>query len=202
MTAVAPSGEVARAMTGELVGAGEGRRGLAPGLPVANPIGELLPSIYQTDDPFLMRFTAGLDDVIAPVATTLDCLDAYVDPRLAPPDFLDWLANWVGLDVSFGDEDVARMRLAVSEAVRLYRLRGTPAGLRTHLELVTGGAVSIADSGGVSVSTTPDADLPGEDTPRLAVRVTGSPSLHPLVDAVVRASKPAHVVHVTEVVQP
>lgn len=182
-----------------------GGRGTVPGLPVKTPIGELLPSIYQTEDEFLLRFTSGLDDVIAPVVTTLDCLDAYVDPLLAPADFLDWLANWVGLDVTLDsalEDDVPRMRLAVSQAVRLYRLRGTPAGLREHLELVTGGSVSIADSGGVSVSTTPDSDLPGEDTPRLAVRVAGSPTLHQLVDAVVRASKPAHVVHVTEVAGP
>ncbi|HEY0638296.1 MAG TPA: phage tail protein [Pseudonocardiaceae bacterium] len=171
--------------------------------PISVPIGTMLPSVYQTEDEFLMRFTSGLDDVIAPVVSTLDCLSAYVDPMLAPPDFLDWLGNWVGLEATFGDSDVARMRLAVAEAVRLFRLRGTPAGLRAHLELLTGGQVRIADSGGVAVSTTPNAELPGEDTPRLAVRVTGAdPSVAPLVEAVVRASKPAHVVHAVEVVQP
>lgn len=176
-------------------------RSSVAGLPVAVPIGRLLPSIYQSDDEFLMRFTSGLDDVLAPVIATLDCLGSYVDPRLAPADFLDWLANWVGLEVTFGDSDLARMRLAVAEAVRLYRLRGTPAGLREHLELITGGRVELADSGGVAVSTTPDAPLPGEDSPRLAIRVTGaSDSLAPLIDAIVRASKPAHVMHAVEVV--
>jgi len=173
------------------------------GLPVAVPLGSMLPSIYQSDDEFLMRFTSGLDDVLAPVVSTLDCLTSYVDPLLAPADFLDWLGNWVGLEVTFGDSDESRMRLAVAQAVRLYRLRGTPAGLRAHLELITGGRVEIADSGGVAVSTTPDAELPGEDTPRLAIRVAGSSAagLEPLVDAVVRASKPAHVMHAVEVVQ-
>jgi phage tail-like protein len=172
------------------------------GLPVAVPLGSMLPSIYQTDDEFLMRFTSGLDDVLAPVLSTLDCLSSYVDPRIAPVDFLDWLANWVGLEVTFGDSDLERMRLAVAQAVRLYRLRGTPAGLRTHLELITGGQAQIVDSGGVAVSTTPDAPLPGEDTPRLAIRVTGaSAALAPLIEAVVRASKPAHVMHAVEVVQ-
>ncbi|HEY3263330.1 MAG TPA: phage tail protein [Pseudonocardiaceae bacterium] len=171
------------------------------GLPVALPLGSLLPSIYQSDDEFIMRFMSGLDEVLAPVLSTLDCLTSYVDPRLAPADFLDWLANWVGLEITFGDTDLARMRLAVAEAVRLYRLRGTPAGLREHLELITGGLVEIADSGGVVASGTPDTPLPGEDTPRLAIRVTGaSDALAPLVDAVVRASKPAHVRHVVEVV--
>lgn len=184
-------------------------RATVPGLPVAVPLGTMLPSVYQTDDEFLMRFTSGLDDVLAPVVSTLDCLASYVDPRLAPVDFLDWLANWVGLETTFGDTDLPRMRLAVAAAVRLYRLRGTPAGLRDHLELVTGGRVEIVDSGGVVASTTPDTPLPGQDTPRLAIRVTGpveasgpeSSGLAGLVEAVVRASKPAHVRHAVEVVQ-
>ena len=178
-----------------------GSRGTVVGLPNALPLGSLLPSIYQSDDEFIMRFTSGLDDVLAPVLSTLDCLASYVDPRLAPADFLDWLANWVGLEVTFGDTDLERMRLAVAASVRLYRLRGTPAGLRDHLEMITGGRVELADSGGVASSTTPDTPLPGEDTPRLAIRVTGaSDALVPLIDAIVRASKPAHVMHAVEVV--
>jgi len=176
-------------------------RSTVVGLPNALPLGAMLPSIYQTDDEFLMRFTSGLDEVLSPILSTLDCLSSYVDPRVAPADFLDWLANWVGLEVTFGDTDLARMRLAVAAAVRLYRLRGTPAGLRDHLELITGGRVELADSGGVVASTTPDTPLPGQDAPRLAVRVTGaSDAVAPLVDAVVRASKPAHVMHAVEVV--
>jgi len=181
-------------------------RATVPGLPVAVPLGGMLPSVYQSDDEFMMRFTSGLDEVLAPVVSTLDCLTSYVDPRVAPADFLDWLANWVGLETTFGDTDLPRMRLAVAAAVRLYRLRGTPAGLRDHLELITGGRVQIVDSGGVVASTTPDTPLPGEDTPRLAIRVSGvsggsGAGLGPLVEAVVRASKPAHVMHAVEVVQ-
>jgi len=176
-------------------------RSTVVGLPNALPLGAMLPSIYQTDDEFIMRFTSGLDEVLSPILSTLDCLPSYVDPRVAPADFLDWLANWVGLEVTFGDTDLARMRLAVAAAVRLYRLRGTPAGLRDHLELITGGRVELADSGGVVASTTPDTPLPGQDTPRLAIRVTGaSDAVAPLVEAVVRASKPAHVMHAVEVV--
>jgi phage tail-like protein len=175
-------------------------RSTVAGLPVALPLGSLLPSVYQTDDEFLMRFVSGLDEVLAPVLATLDCLTSYVDPQLAPADFLDWLSQWVGLEVTFGDTDLARMRVAVAAAVRLYRLRGTPAGLRDHLAMVTGGRVVLADSGGVVASTTPDTPLPGEPTPRLAVRVTGaSPAVAPLVDAIVKASKPAHVMHAVEV---
>src|SRR4029078_7442547 len=66
-------------------------RGTIPGALSPVPIAGLLPGIYQ-DDLFTQQFTGGLDDVLAPVFTTLDCLDTYVDPWLAPEDFLEWLA--------------------------------------------------------------------------------------------------------------
>ena len=68
-------------------------RGAVPGLPTPHPIGLALPALYL-DDGFTQRFTAGLDEVLAPVLLTLDCLDAYLDLELAPPDFLDWLAGY------------------------------------------------------------------------------------------------------------
>ncbi|NEC21477.1 phage tail protein, partial [Streptomyces parvus] len=72
-------------------------RAAVPGLPSRYPIGELLPALYADDD-LAQRFTAGLDTVLAPVLSTLDNLPAYVDPALAPADFLPWLASWVGVE--------------------------------------------------------------------------------------------------------
>src|ERR1700730_1144995 len=67
-------------------------------LPSRYPIGGLLPALYADDD-FAQRFTAGLDTMIAPVVSTLDNLAAYFDSRLAPEDFLMWLASWVGAEL-------------------------------------------------------------------------------------------------------
>jgi phage tail-like protein len=163
------------------------------------PIGTLLPAVYQ-EDPFAMRFTAGFDDVLAPIISTLDCLAAYVDPMLCPSDFLEWLAGWVGVTL---DENcsVDRQRAVVADAAELYRQRG--AGLRAQLELLTGGRVDVADNGGVAFSTTPGAALPGEDTPRLAVRVClpEPTAVESSLDSVITACKPAHVVHQLEVVR-
>ena len=44
-----------------------------PGVHVPQSIGEMLPGVYQ-DDLFTMEWCAGLDEVIAPVFATLDCL--------------------------------------------------------------------------------------------------------------------------------
>jgi phage tail-like protein len=175
-------------------------RGTIDGLKTPYPIGELLPAVYQ-EDPFAMRFTAGFDDVLAPVIATLDCLEAYIDPWLTPEDFLDWLAGWVGMVL---DETwpLDRRRAVTEHAVELFRKRGTPAGLREFVELFTGGEVQINETGGTAWSPMPGGDLPGEASPRLSVRVwVDDPESvsEPALDALVTSAKPAHVLHRVEV---
>jgi len=200
-------------------------RGTVPGLASPYPLATLLPAVYQEEDPFVARFTAGLDDVLAPVIATLDNLEAYVDPLLAPEDFLAWLAGWVGVVVN-ENAPVELHRATVARAAELHRLRGTTAGLRATLELLTGGDVEVTDSGGVASSDRPGTPTPWDSAPagpgfsapsvgpgagggtapwvRVHVRVpagTGwSPdALHAAVEAAVVAAKPAHVQHVVEV---
>lgn len=178
-------------------------RGMVAGLPSATPFLDLLPAVYQ-EDPFTGRFVGGFDDVLAPVLSTLDCIVDYFDPHLAPADFLEWLAGWVGIELEEG-WPIERRRAVVATAVEMYRMRGTVAGLRANLRVLTGGRVEIADSGGVGWSRNPSADLPGEAAPRLAVRIRVSdPKTVPmdLVDSAVAAAKPAHVVHRVEVDRP
>jgi phage tail-like protein len=178
-------------------------RSTIPNLETASPFGPMLPAIYQEDE-FSMRFVGGFDEVLAPILLTLDCMIDYFDPALTPTDFLDWLASWVGIEV---DESWAteRRRAAVATAVEMYRMRGTISGLRANLEVLSGGQVEITDSGGVAWSTSPMGELPGQDSPRLAVRVTvadASDRTTKAIDSIVTAAKPAYVVHRVEVVQP
>jgi phage tail-like protein len=176
-------------------------RGEMPGVEMPVSIGEMLPAIYQ-EDLFTMEWCRGLDDVIAPAITTLDCLDCYIDPTLAPSDFLDWLGSWVGilLDESW---PVVRRRDAIANAVELFRHRGTVEGLTRHVALLTGGDVTVHDNGAVAASKTPGGDFPGEPAPRVAVRVeVDDPSSinEGALDRIVIQAKPAHVVHRVEVV--
>lgn len=71
-------------------------RGVLPDLPSPVPLLHRLPGVLQEDD-FLQRFLGAFDSGFAPVVATLDSLHAYVDPHLAPADFLDWLSGWVGV---------------------------------------------------------------------------------------------------------
>jgi phage tail-like protein len=181
-------------------------RGTVPGLASPYRIAQFLPSVYQEEDPFVQRFTAGLDEVWAPVLATLDCIDAYVDPQLTPEDFLGWLGSWVGAVVDEATP-LALRRAAVAQAAALHRSRGTPRGLHALIELLTGGAVEVSDSGGAAWSPTPDAVPPGEASPWVRVRVVLEQAseetlsaMRSAVQAAVAAAKPAHVAHIVEVV--
>lgn len=180
-------------------------RGTVEGLEVPQALGHLLPAVYW-EDPFTQELTAAFDAVLAPVYATLDCQDAYFDPWLTPPDFLEWLAGWVGVVL---DETLPldRRRRLVSETVRLYRTRGTAAGLREQIALFTGLEVEIEESGGVGWSETPGGPPPGDESFGLVVRLhAGGEDAVDLdvnrVAAIVRLSAPAHVPHRLEVVTP
>jgi phage tail-like protein len=177
-------------------------RGVVPGLGVPRRLIETMPAVYQ-EDFFAERFTGGLDECLAPIISTLDCLWAYIDPYLTPSDFLDWLASWVAmvLDETWPED---RRRATLAHAVELYLMRGTIAGLAAEVQIFTGGQVEINESGGCVWSATPGGEFPGEPVPRLAVRVILEKNAkvnEKHVDAIVAAAKPAHVVHAIEIVK-
>ena len=177
-------------------------RGSIPGLTSPHPLGPRLPAVYQ-EDQFAQALLDGLDEVLAPIISTLDNLEAYLDPSLAPDDFLGWLGNWVGIAI---DEswDMERRREVVARAVEMYQLRGTAAGLGQQVEIHTGGTVEIVENGGTAWSIDPGGELPGSPKPLVVVRVhvDDPKALDPLrIDALVAAAKPAHVEHRIEIVK-
>jgi phage tail-like protein len=207
MTAGAPSangrrnGKNGRASTALVVR--EVGRGMVPGLPSPFPMGTALPSIYQEDD-FAMRFVSAFDEVLAPVITALDNVDAYLDPRTAPDDYLDWLAFWVGIEL---DETwpMERRRELVARAVDLYRWRGTVKGLAETVAIYTGTEPEILESGGMVWSTTPGTPFPGKAKPEITVRLrVKDPSTMdmPRLERLVEAAKPAHILAKVEVLAP
>jgi phage tail-like protein len=162
-------------------------RGTIPMLPSHHPLGEQLPSVYL-EDSLTQRFTGGLDTVLAPVFLTLDCLEAYLDPRLAPADFLLWLASWVGLEV---DETwpESRLRAAVGSAALLHRRRGTRRGVVDFLELLTDGEVELVES---------EQTIPVRV--RVTVRVNDPASINrATVERTIRANLPAGVRYELEI---
>jgi phage tail-like protein len=178
------------------------KRGLVRSLISPHPLGQSLPALYQEDD-FTQRFVSAFDAALAPIFAALDNFPAYLDPWLAPEDFLDWLASWFGivLDESWSP---TRRRALVSRAFEFYRMRGTASGLKEQVEVLTGGTVELHETGGVASSTTAGGALPGSPNFAVLVRVTvDDPATINLtrLDALVMAAKPAHVTHKVEIVK-
>jgi phage tail-like protein len=168
---------------------------MVEGLASRSPLGRLLPALYQDDD-FVLRFTAALDEVVASALWTLDDLDAYLDPWLTPPDFLDWLAGWFGVDLDRTWPE-QRSRAMVADVADLYRWRGTARSIIHLVEIHTGVTPELSESGGVSWSPTPGGKIPGEPEPWLIVRIaTPEPGAVDLdrLERVLRDAIPAEVV--------
>lgn len=180
----------------------ERKRGLINSLSSPHPLGQYLPSLYQ-EDGFAQRFISAFDTALAPIFVTLDNLTAYLDPWLAPGDFLDWLGSWFGLTL---DEtwSIERRRALVANAFEFYRMRGTSKGLKAHVEVFTGGTVEIVDTGGLATSSTAGAPFPGSPNFAVLVRVQADePATVDMVrlEALVAAAKPAHLTHRIQVVK-
>ena len=139
-------------------------------LGIASALRQAIPAVYQ-EDPLFMDLCAALDDLMAPLVTAVDCFDAYLDPYLAPADFLPWLADLVGYQGSLrqGTHD---QREQIATAVRDHTRRGTPLGVREAAARAAGvpvEQVEIDDPGGTRWSTAPGG-VSG-DWPQVAARV-------------------------------
>jgi phage tail-like protein len=155
--------------------------------------------------PLVLRMMDAFDEALAPVIASLDNLEAYFDPRLAPEDFVDWLCTWVAFSPR-QDAPLPHRRAHVRRAVQLLRTWGTASGIRHFVAIFAGvrpEQVEIEDNGGVTSSTDPRVALPGTPQPALTVRVRldAGDHLQPRhLDRLVSVAKPAHVPHEVEVV--
>lgn len=111
---------------------------------------DYLPAVFR-EEPFVGRFLMAFEAVLSGAGADRPGLEAvigriadYFDPMTTPAEFLPWLAGWVALSLR-DDWDEATKRSFIQQVVPLYRLRGTPAGLRRLLELYTGERVDIDD---------------------------------------------------------
>jgi phage tail-like protein len=147
------------------------------------PLVDGLPALYHGDD-FTNRWLSVFDDVLAPILDAIDSFDAYLDPQLAPADFVDWIASWIGVithtDAVTHDEHAdpavpstnQRLRRLVERAVPLFGIRGTARGISEFVEAVFAVRCEIVEGGAVSWSQMPGQPLAGTSTGVFIVRIS------------------------------
>ena len=139
-----------------------------------------LPSLYQDGD-FGMRFIGSLEELLDPIVAILDALPSHFDPNFAPPDILNLLAAWLGVDLD-ETQDIKHQREMVLRSAELARKRGTVGGMALALKLhFPEVPMRIEDNGGViwhsrpAPADTPSAsfvvycDVPVDETVQAAI---------------------------------
>lgn len=144
---------------------------------------EYLPRVFQKGieqsdtEYFLGRFLKAFEQVLTGIPeeeegetigieALIDRLEQYFDPSQAPPQFLPWLAGWVGMELEEGiefngEEDNAQKSVITSQilpldsarssinrsmlerVVQLYKKRGTWEGLMEYLQVYAGEETTI-----------------------------------------------------------
>jgi phage tail-like protein len=151
------------------------------------------------DDPMVVAFLDGLDEVLAPVLTTMDCFDAYLDPRLAPLDMVAYLGSWIRADVRDALSESA-LRDDVARAHRLAKISGTAEAIRDRVVPRFAQAIEVIDPGTVLTSvspTNPDSWIePADGVIHVRVTPLESPTETERlrVEGLIRDVTPAHVV--------
>lgn len=118
---------------------------------------QYLPAIFQkppteeSPEVALERLLLPFEQEMAQIEDLLAIIDRHFSPALLDAqqveEFLPWLATWVALLLDEEWDEDKRRRL-ISEAVQLYRWRGTAFGLKRFLEIYTGldpSAIHICD---------------------------------------------------------
>jgi phage tail-like protein len=121
---------------------------------------QYLPEIYEGDD-LSSRLLMMFESFWKPVNQQIEQVENYFDPDISPPEFIPWLASWVGLPV---DESIPleRMRALVRNATTLFQRRGTKQALETYLEIYTTGQVEILERRAANFILGPAARLGNE----------------------------------------
>lgn len=150
-----------------------GQRGYVQDLQTPFPLIQAVPPMLAQDQ-FIQRMLPAFDDVLAPIISTLDCLDSYFDPQITPEDFLRYLSTWVTSHIG-NEMSIPGLRHEVSTAVAASQWRGTPSSLQARFFPFDLQDLVLEEGGGVTVSTTATDPATWPDTPPMVATVTITP---------------------------
>ncbi len=171
-------------------------RAAVAGLASPFPLVHFTPGLIS-DDPLVRQLLSALDEVLAPVISTLDCMDAYLDPDVAPIDMVKYLASWLLAEVD--DEwDEAAVRRDVRQAHARAKWAGTARSLYERLLPNEVEALIIEDCGSTKALTQPSdpSEWANPETLEIVLRVkprrTEASELR-RIERIARGLVPAHV---------
>lgn len=138
---------------------------------------------------FFVRFVSIFQELGSGLLEDADNIENTVDLSVTPETSIAWLGSWIGVEKLDPAMPEALRRRIVATSARTLASRGTVHGLRTYLELLSGGQVEVTEGGGVWRSGEVPADTAWV---RLHVASTGALDEAAFVD-MVRDEVPAHV---------
>lgn len=99
-----------------------------------------LPAVYQEDPisrDFLERFLSLFETIFYDLESDILGLFKYFNPETTTKEFLPWLAGWLNMSFEEAWKEQTRREL-IQNAVRLYKKKGTLAGIADFIEIVIG----------------------------------------------------------------
>lgn len=98
-----------------------------------------LPVVYQEDEEsrdFLERFLSIFETVLNKTEKMITDIPVYLDPEVAPGEFIPWLSSWVSLDLYELLHE--KNREFILRANDFYKMKGTVRGIAALVSFLTG----------------------------------------------------------------
>jgi phage tail-like protein len=96
-----------------------------------------LPAVYQdnaTSASFLDRYLANPEGFFTVLEGQIQNVRELFDPRTVPPEYLGWLASWLGITFDF-TWTTTTQRFFLANAPKFFQTRGTPDGVVRMIRL-------------------------------------------------------------------
>lgn len=92
----------------------------------------------------MRRFLFIFQHLMTTVTDRIDALSSLIDPSVTDPRFLAWIASWVDFQLD-SSLPLHQQRELTRRAIRLYRTRGTVAGVEEMIRVLTAAPVKVAE---------------------------------------------------------
>lgn len=92
----------------------------------------------------LRRFLFIFQHIMTTITDRIDQVPALIDPAVTDPRFLPWIASWVSFELD-SSLPLHQQRELTRRAIRLYRTRGTVAGVEEMIRVLTSAPVRVLE---------------------------------------------------------